>query len=68
MEEIYINKVKYNLVNAKSEINNIMNILDEGIKINEDNFQKQECNEIYNDIDNQIDSLVYYIIPAVKNM
>jgi len=61
---IYLSKTKSNLENAKSELNNVLNILEECIKVDSNIFQKTKIDKVKKDCSSQINNLTNYIIPA----
>lgn len=68
MEEIYIERAKSNLVNARSELKDVLSMLDDGILIDESTIQSEEVSNILSEVNDQVNNLIYYIIPEVKKM
>ena len=68
MEEIYIERAKSNLVNARSELKDVLSMLDDGILIDESTIQSEEVSNIVSEVNDQVNNLIYYIIPEVKKM
>ena len=66
--EYYLNKVKSNLVNAKSELNNLIDLLDEAAIVDNCGIQRNETKDLLNNCNNQIENLVYNIIPAARKI
>lgn len=60
---MYLSRTKTYLQNAKNELNNIINILDECFVIDSDVYQKNEVIKIRKDCNTQLNYLVNYIIP-----
>ena len=64
--DTYAKKAKYNLINARTEISNILYLLNYAISINGKGISKSKVNKLYSDINLQINNLNYYIIPAMR--
>jgi len=60
---MYLSRTKTYLQNAKTELNNVINILDECVVIDNDVYQKNEVTKIKKDCNTQLNNLVNYIIP-----
>lgn len=68
MEEIYIERAKSNLVNARSELKDVLSMFDDAILIDESTIQSEEVSNIVSEVNDQVNNLIYYIIPEVKKM
>jgi len=60
---MYLSRTKTYLQNAKTELNSVINILEECVVIDNDVYKKNEVTKIRKDCNTQLNNLVNYIIP-----
>ena len=60
---MYLSRTKSYLQNAKTELNNVINILDECVVIDNVVYQINEVTKIRKDCNTQLNNLINYIIP-----
>jgi len=61
---MYLSRTKTYLQNAKTELNNVINILDECVVIDNDVYQKNEVTKIKKDCNTQLNNLVNMLLTS----
>jgi len=66
--ETYMKKVRTNLYNAKDELQELINMLDDFIIIDNKIFKETNIRNISKELNVQVNNINYNIIPAIKRL
>lgn len=66
--ETYMKKVRTNLYNAKDELQELINMLDDFVIIDNKIFKETDIRNISKELNVQVNNINYNIIPAIKRL